>query len=228
MAKGDGRGDADIERGNAIKNLIKDCIAFDLNERESIEYISVRIGKKYTRGRHKDETKKIGAASFYNYKKEVKEELGNIDTRMYEHAKVGFVSTHFEIMDTAKRILNHLASTLFTTQNAFQKAAIAQQAREYGRFLDELNVSSPIIDQMRQYIADNLKSQTNTKDDTIADSPDLPPSALTLPKGFIKSSVDATNDGRGVSTGKESIDRVFEKSRKTERKTLLDQGFEGT
>jgi hypothetical protein len=228
MPKGDGRGEADIERANAIKELIKDCLAFQFNEKESIQFISGRLGLKYTRGKHKGKDQKIGPVTFYKYKKQVVDEMVDVDKRMFEHAKVGFVLKHFELMDKSERIYQNLASTFFTTTNPMAKASLAQQALNHADFLKQLNLGTPIIEQMRQYVAENLKSNQGTNNDTIVNSPDLPNSALVLPKGFIKSSVESTNDSGGVSTGKEPVDRVFEKSRKTERKAILDQGSEGT
>jgi hypothetical protein len=221
--------DADIERANAIKEYILDAMTFDLNEEEAIQYISGRLGKKYKKGKNKDKTIRISRASYFDYKKLVKENLGNIDRRMFEHAKAGFVQQHFEIMDTAKRIYKHLTGSMFTTQNAIQKAALAQQARDYAYFIWQLNISSPVIDQMKQYVTEQLKSNDQSKD-AVTPNDDSPraESALLLPKGFFGSGMDTTNDGGRIPAGKESVDRVFEKPRKSEGETVLDKGSGGT
>lgn len=227
----------DYFRARAIKQLILDCETFDLNEPQAIKYISGRLAipsqvnsKKGKGKKTKKEDELISRSTYYKYKAELDDEKKDINKRMFNHAKEGFVKTHFEIIDGVTTVLRNLTSLLSATNNPVAKASLANTVLQYYAYLHQLNVSSPLIDSMKAFIDEKLKDEP-TIDVPVGETPNvhdpIHPSACTLPEGFIKSSNITTNDGRGIPTGKESPNRVFEKARKSPPQALLDSGRTG-
>lgn len=230
MGKGDGRGDTDYFRAEAIKKAIQECISFDLSEKESLVYISNKLPflRRAAKGSKPKKLREhvISVTTFYKFKKQAVAEMDDVDKRMHNHAKIGFVKKHFEIMDDTETIVRNLRSLLFTTTNPQAKATLGMTVLQYENFLYQLNLSSPIIDQMKHYVDEKLKDDSTytppeeSNNDT--DSGPIDPSACVLPAGLIKSGYVNTDDGGGISTGKQSANRVFKKTREPPPKTLLD------
>ena len=167
-----------------LEQLVMDCTRFGFNEQESLNYIESRTGGK-----------RIARSRYYHIKKTLSEnELRNCKETMAHHMKAGFVINHFKRMDE----LEHLQTILFKTihnetskpvkeQSLFAISKIASNFAMNSRLLVELNISSPIIDQMKAEIDKALKSKSEIKSSQDKDI-DLwnTPSACILTEEFIK------------------------------------------
>jgi hypothetical protein len=181
-------------RNKILEQLVIDCGRFDFNEKESLNYISDRAGGIG-----------IERTQYYAIKKRIKmNEVKNTQSRLIYHSKSGFLIDHFKRIDEAE----HLQSILFKTlhnetskpveqQSAFAISKIASNIMANSRLLNEMNMCSPIIDQMREYISNsmNMKQQINDTSKDISLS--YPPSAIMLPAGLFKTV--AESDDRDVN-----------------------------
>jgi len=184
-------------RKKILEQLVIDCSRFDFDERESLNYISERAGGGG-----------IERSQYYAIKKRIKrDELKDSQDRLVYHSKAGFLINHFRRMDEAE----HLQSILFKSlhnetsksveqQSPFAISKIASNIMANSRLLNEMNMCSPIVDQIREYISKsiNMKHKITDKSDYLRHS--YPPSAIMLPSGLFKT-VPETNDRK--------VDRVF-------------------
>jgi len=184
-------------RKKILEQLVIDCSRFDFDERESLNYISERAGGGG-----------IERSQYYAIKKRIKrDELKVTQDRLVYHSKSGFLINHFKRMDEAE----HLQSILFKTlhnetskpveeQSPFAISKIASNIMANSRLLGEMNVCSPIVDQMREYISNSMNTKQQINDNSKNPRLTYPPSAMILPDGFFKT-VPVTND--------RDVDRVF-------------------
>jgi hypothetical protein len=85
-------------------------------------------------------------------------------------------------------------------ESAFAISKIASNIMANSLYLHELNVCSPIVDKMREYIHNAMNTKQQINDNTKNPRLTYPPSAMMLPAGFFKT-VAETND--------RDLDRVF-------------------
>jgi hypothetical protein len=194
-------------RRRMLEQLVVDCSRFDFNEEESLAYINGRTGGNG-----------IERSQFYAIKKQIKNnEPQDCQIRLVQHAKSGYLVNHFKRMDEAE----HLQSILFkvlhnettkplSKQSPFAIFKIACAITTNSQYMYMLNIASPIIDQMREYIHKSLESSNKYKQPSTSDML-LPPSAMVLPEGFF--GVQKPSDDKYK-------DRVFSKERKTPRMTF--------
>ena len=169
-------------RTKILEQLVMDCTRFDFTESESLNYINDRTGYQG-----------IERIRYYVIKKRiVKNELSDCESRLIYHTKAGFLINHFKRMDEGE----HLQSILFKTlhneiskpveeQSPFAISKIASNIMMNSQYLHSMNVASPIVDQMREYIHLAIKSKNgnnmNSKEDLWNE-----PSACIIPDGFFK------------------------------------------
>jgi len=135
---------------------------------------------------------------------------------MDRHAKTGFVINHFKRIDELEHLQNILFKAVYNETNKPVKeqsllaiSKIASNIAMNSRLLVELNISSPIIDQMKAEIDKALKSQSERrslpeKDMELWNTP----SACILTEEFIKSSHWVDPASLNSSTDRVK-DRVF-------------------
>ena len=159
-----------------------DCSRFDFTEAESLNYIEGRTGGKG-----------IERSQYYAIKKRIiKNELKNCQTRLVYHTKAGFVINHFKRMDEGEHLQSILFKSLYNEiskpvaeQSAFAISKIASNIMMNSNYLHNMNVASPIVDQMREYIHDAIKSKNDNKMNSQEDLWNEP-SACIIPDGFFK------------------------------------------
>lgn len=190
----------------SLEQLVMDCDRFGFNEEESLNYIQSRTGE---RG--------IARSRYYAIKKKLSENQSSVyRDRMAYQTKIGIIMNHFKRIEEIEYLQAILLKTLhFETskpkenQSLFGISKIASNLVTNTRLLVEMNVSSPIVDQIKQEIDKALNS--NVVDlQRKNDYGHMPSSALTMPKGFIVPSLyyqDENNDS--TTKGKRAADAVF-------------------
>jgi len=198
------------ERNNRIlvlEQLIMDSTRFGFNEQESLSYIESRTGGKG-----------IARSRYYAIKKKLSENQSSIyKDRMAYQTKLGIIINHFKRIEEIEYIQTTLLRTLhFETskpkeeQSLFAISKIASNLVTNTRLLVEMNVSSPIVDQIRREIDKALN--INVEDRGMrTEYGHVPPSALTMPKGFIEPSLYCQDENSEAPTrkGKRPTDAVF-------------------
>jgi hypothetical protein len=194
------------DRKKILEQLVLDCTRFDLNEEESLSYMQSRTGGKG-----------IARSRYYSIKKSLTDnELNECNSRMDRHAKSGFVINHFKRMDDLEHLQNILFKALYDEtnkpvkeQSLFAISKIASNIATNSRLLVELNISSPIIDQMKTEMNKHLKSQTESRPSMERNMESWnTPSACILTEDFIKSSHWV--DPASLDSSKDRVkDRVF-------------------
>jgi len=183
-----------------------DSTRFGFNEQEALSYIESRTGGKG-----------IARSRYYSIKKNLSENaLRDCKERMEHHMKAGFVINHFRRMDE----LEHLQSILFKTihdetskpvkeRSLFAISKLASNITINSQLLVELNISSPIVDQMKVEINKALNSQSEKRSSMKKDMKLWnTPSACILTDEFIKSSHWVDPASLNSSTNRDK-DRVF-------------------
>jgi hypothetical protein len=179
-----------------------DCARLDFTESESLNYINDRTGDKG-----------IERSQYYAIKKRiVANELKDCQSRLVYQTKSGFIINHFKRMDECEHLQSILFKSLYNEiskpveeQSAFAISKIASNIMINSQYLHSMNVASPIVDQMREYIHDAIKSK---KDYNMNSKADLwnEPSACIIPEGFFKTSATTRGEKFGHA--------VFQKLRK--------------
>ena len=119
-----------------VRQAVKDCMTFDLNEEESLIYITKRMGGR-----------KISRSEYYKIKKEISEnEEKIVEEMLTEHNRIGFALKHFEIMDSIEGALRILFRSLIEEstkpiekRNLFSLSRIAKDILEYSKIIGQLN-----------------------------------------------------------------------------------------
>lgn len=153
---------------NVFRQLLKDCITYDLNENESILYIRKRTGRR-----------KISRSEYYKMKKEISENEEEIaQVRLTEHARIGFALKHFEIMDGIEltlrilfRSLNEESMKPIDKRNLFSLNRIATTILQYAGFLRQLNVDTPFVKRAKVEIDKAKEIQKAASNQTDEDEP---------------------------------------------------------
>jgi hypothetical protein len=179
-----------------------DCTRFDFTEAESLTYIEDRTGGNG-----------IERSQYYAIKKRiVKNELSDCQSRLIYHTKAGFLINHFKCMDECEHLQSILFKSLYneiskpvSEQSPFAISKIASNIMANSNYLHNMNVASPIVDQMREYIHTVKKIAVESFERSKSVDP-LDTTAMTLPEGFFKTATVTSRDNSGHP--------VFEKLRK--------------
>jgi hypothetical protein len=180
-----------------LEQLVIDSSRFGFNEQEALSYIESRTGGKG-----------IARSRYYQIKEKLSQnEFKDCKNRMAYHSKAGFVINHFKRMAE----LEHLQSILFKAmynetskpvkdQSLFAISKLASNIGSVSQLLVYLNISSPIVDQMKAEIDKALEAKNKRLKEMKVYAEEEPvPSGLYLPKDFFKPSAFLTN----------ASDRVF-------------------
>ena len=189
-----------------LEQLVIDSNRFGFTEQESLSYIESRTGGKG-----------IARSRYYAIKKDLsKNQLRDYKNRMAYQTKLGIVINHFKRIDELEYLQAILLKTLhFETskpkedQSLFGICKIASNLDANTRLLVEMNVGSPIIDQIKEEIDKRLNGNDNLKREIFESGSEDPPGAMTLPKNFVVSSVYCQDNDGGTTTRKKPSDRVF-------------------
>ena len=85
-----------------LEELVRDCVLYNLNEYESLEYIRKRaVGIPISR------------SNFYSIKKRISwNESERVNERLAEHTRVGFALNHFKHIESIENVQKILFQTL--------------------------------------------------------------------------------------------------------------------
>ena len=128
----------------ALTILIEDTILYGFSEKESMEYINTRFGKK------------ISTSFYYSRKKKI--EVGKqADQWLTYFTKTGFVIHHKQLLDSInmiqqdnfKRLVKELDKP-YELQDDFKISTIKRDIRENVKTLAELGTSTPIVSQVKK------------------------------------------------------------------------------
>jgi hypothetical protein len=180
-------------RMKILEQLVMDCTRFDFTESESLNYINDRTGDKG-----------IERSQYYAIKKRiVANELKDCQSRLVYHTKAGFVINHFKRMDEGEHLQSILFKSLYNViskpveeQSAFAISKIASNIMMNSNYLHNMNVASPIVDQMREYIHTVKKTTVESFERSKSIDP-LDATAMTLPEGFFKTATVTSRDNSG-------------------------------
>jgi hypothetical protein len=137
-----------------INQLIVDCNMYNLNEKESLEYIKQRLGKE------------ISGRTYRRYCKHI----GNDEATqnwINQYTKIGFLITHKEIMDVIDTLQKDTLRDYLTEnskpyeeKNHSRIQMYRNLLRENSKLLSDLSAGSPIISQVKARI-DEAESRAN-------------------------------------------------------------------
>lgn len=129
-----------------LEELIHDCVLYNLNENESLEYIRKRaVGIPISR------------SNFYSIKKRISgNESASVNERLTEHTRVGFVLEHFKHIKSIENVQKILFQTLINehsrpseNKNLFAIAKIATCMFQNTNLLRLMNADTPFIRDMK-------------------------------------------------------------------------------
>ena len=119
-----------------INELIKDCITYNLDTKESLEYIKTRF-------------KKISQSTYQLRKSKVMSE-GSINMALNNYTRVGYVKDHMEALEYVRMINGDSRKQLFNEmekkpRNEKLILQIKEDIRNNIHLLSELSLGTPII-----------------------------------------------------------------------------------
>jgi hypothetical protein len=139
-----------------FRQLVRDCMASDLDTEEALEYIAERTGGR-----------KLSRSKFFDVKKEIsKNQEKIVQVRLTEHTRIGFVQVHFEITDGLKDVLKILSTLLHEefmkpveNRNLILLSRIARDILDYSKFIRQLNIDTPYVKRMKEEISNAREIQ---------------------------------------------------------------------
>ena len=158
-----------------LKELVRDCMLYGLNEQESLDYVQRRAARI-----------RISRSNFYAIKKRISQnEEDTLQKRLTNHARVGFALSHFQVIDQIQGIQKILFQTLLEEssksdgkKNLFAISRLASNLLENIQALRTLNLDAPFVAALKAEI-DKLKDLKRRADLPVMREPI--PSALTIP-----------------------------------------------
>ena len=138
----------------ALNQLVADCALFNLNEKEALEYIEKRFGKR------------ISARTYYSRKKSV-DILDNANQWIDNFTKTGQVLVLHQIMDSAQKQFSDTNYQLYLEQQKESRnenliLKLKADLREQGLHIMKLGDTTPIILKVKQIASDNERNKNFT------------------------------------------------------------------
>jgi len=139
----------------ALNQLIADCIVLNLNEKEALEYIEKRFGKR------------LSPRTYYLRKKNV-DILDNANQWIDGFTKTGQILTIHQIMDAAQKQFNDTNYRLYLEQHTESRnenliLKLKADLREQGLYILKLSDTTPIILKIKQVIDENEKNKNSSR-----------------------------------------------------------------
>lgn len=159
-----------------LNQLVRDCIFFGLNWRDSLAYIEQRSGGL-----------KISRSNLFNIKKRISKNEENedalVDGRLAHHSCIGFAHNHINWMDEIERMQKILFQTVYQEsvkpaekKNLFAMSRIATNILENMKFSRLLNIDTPYVDRIKAE-----KEKLKAIQESAPAREDPVPSAATIP-----------------------------------------------
>lgn len=138
-----------------IKHLVMSCIVYRLDENTALDYIEAL-----------NPTGKISSSFYQQLKREVNSD-DNLKKFFYEQAKIGFIRDHILRVYETEEILTKLFHIFINTRENEVKLVISlsHAILEANKRAEELSLSNPIIDRIKQEI-DQENNSTKHHDDS--------------------------------------------------------------
>ncbi len=162
-----------------LEELVRDSMLYGLSEQESMDYVKRRaVGIRISR------------SNFYAIKKRISHnEVGTLQERLINHARVGYALSHFQIIDKIQGIQKILFQTLLEEsskpkekKNLFAISRLSSNLMDNFQALRTLNLDAPFVAAYKMEI-DKVKNLKRLEEQTVVREPD--PTALTIPMDSI-------------------------------------------
>jgi hypothetical protein len=142
-------------RRKRLEQLVTDCITYDLNEREALEYIKLKY-------------KQINPRYYYVVKERVSND-SSMQIWLYNFSKIGFVAHHRKLLDDMLKVQKDSMNRLFrymhsNPRNEKRILELKHDIRENTKLLSELGLGTPIIAAVKakiQELANNMQEKDN-------------------------------------------------------------------
>lgn len=133
-----------------LNELVKDCITFNLDSKEGLEYIGTRFGRK------------ISISTYQLRKSRVLSE-GSINMELNHYTRIGYVKDHIQAIEHIKMIDKDSRKQLFyetkkKPRNEKLILQIKQDIRENKRMISELSLGTPIVAAIKTKLNQNAKA----------------------------------------------------------------------
>ena len=143
-----------------LEQLVQDCETYRLSEKEALEYIKKRFGRK------------ISARQYYRIKKKITSEE-YLQDWFNEHARIGFVIEHKKRIDEMQAIhetlIGLLKKEMFKDETEQNRKGILQLFEillKINHRLSELSLGNPVIHKIKNRIDESdrrIVKESNSK-----------------------------------------------------------------
>lgn len=152
---------------NALNQLIVDCIFYNLNEKEALDYIESRFGKP------------LSPRAYYLRKKKI-DILHKANRWIETYTKKGQVLTLHQLMHTAQKQFSDTNHQLYLEQTREKRnenliLKLKADLREEGMHILKLSDSTPIILEVEQMFNENERNKIFLRNHTKRSEDRIPP-----------------------------------------------------
>jgi len=161
----------------AMPQLCWDCMQLGFDEKESLIFINSRLGRDTT-GTVKGKGRGITAGTYYYYKRQVTSGEYTNDW-LSDFTRVGYVVSHHKLIKTAEEQYHDIVKRLWIEENktiadpisGLRKEArdeykimrLRADLREQGKYIAQLNDTTPIVAQVRRVLLENENAKSITQ-----------------------------------------------------------------
>lgn len=130
---------------NALNQLIVDCILYNLNEKEALDYIESRFGKA------------LSPRAYYLRKKMI--DIHDESQKWIENfTKVGLLVTIHQLIDSAQKQYSDIMHQLYIEKNKekhddYKMMKLRHDLREQGLYIMKLSDTVPVMLQVRKLLS---------------------------------------------------------------------------